>query len=145
MAAADLHETVAARLRTVGQRYTANRRALIGILAGAGQPLAIPEVIAAGEGLAASSVYRNLAVLEQAGVVHRIVGSDEFGRCELAEDLTGHHHHLICSGCGAVEDFTASPQFERTVARAISDVAYRTGFTADHHRLDLIGTCATCG
>lgn len=142
---ADLHETVAARLRGLGQRYTAGRRALVDILAAASQPLATPDVVAAGQGLAQSSVYRNLAVLEQAGVIHRIVTSDEFSRCELAEDLTEHHHHLICSGCGAVEDFTASPQFERTVARAVDAVADRTGFSIEHHRLDLIGTCVTCG
>ena len=48
-------------------------------------------------------------MLEQAGVVHRVVATDEFTRYELAEDLTEHHHHLICSSCGAVADFTIGP------------------------------------
>ena len=61
-------------------------------------------------------VYRNLVVLEQAGVVHRIVTNDEFARFELAEDLTGdHHHHLICSSCGAVEDVPASAGLEQSL------------------------------
>ena len=63
-------------------------------------------------GLAQSSAYRNLAVLERAGVVHRIVTSDEFARYELAEDLTHHHHHLICSTCGGVTDFEVSDAVE---------------------------------
>ena len=33
-------------------------------------------------------MYRNLSVLERAGVVQRIVTTDEWARYELAEDLT---------------------------------------------------------
>jgi Fe2+ or Zn2+ uptake regulation protein len=141
---AELHATVGMRLRGVGQRYTTQRRALVDLLAGARHPLSIPDVLTLEPGLAQSSVYRNLAVLEQAGVVRRVVATD-FARYELAEDLTEHHHHLICSECGSVEDFTASSQVESSVARAITDIADRTGFTPEHHRLDLIGVCAACG
>ncbi len=142
---AELHETVAGRLRAVGQKYTTGRRGLVDLLAEAGQPLTIPEVLSgATEGrVPQSSAYRNLAVLEQAGVVHRIVTSGDFARYELAEDLTEHHHHLICSSCGAVEDFTAPPALERTLHRVMGDVR-AGGFTAESHRLDLIGTCAAC-
>ena len=50
--------------------------------------------------------------------MHRVVGTDEFARWELAEDLTGHHHHLICASCGRVEDVPASAGLERSVAAA---------------------------
>jgi Fe2+ or Zn2+ uptake regulation protein len=140
----DLHATVAERLRGVGQRYTTQRRALVELLAASKHPLSIPDVLTLQGGLAQSSVYRNLAVLSQAATVHRVVTTDDFARYELAEDLTHHHHHLICSSCGSVEDFTASPQVERTVAKAISEVATTTGFSPEHHRLDLIGTCSGC-
>ena len=139
---AELHEIVAARLRRDGQRYTANRRALVDLLAGG--PLTIPELLLRDRGLAQSSTYRNLAVLEKAGVVHRIVTSDEYARYELAEDLTEHHHHLICSACGSVADFTVSQQLERSLTRAFDRVAGETGFRASSHRLDLVGLCARC-
>ena len=142
--ASELHETAAARLRRVGQRYTPNRRSLVGILAQAGQPVAIPDVLAADRSLAQSSAYRNLATLMQAGVVRRVVTSDEFARFELAEDLTEHHHHLVCSACGLVEDFTAPAGFERSLHRTVSKVSDATGFSVDTHRLDLIGTCTRC-
>jgi Fe2+ or Zn2+ uptake regulation protein len=90
-------------------------------------------------------VYRNLATLEQAGAVHRIVTNGDFARYELAEDLTEHHHHLICSRCGDVSDFTAPPALEASLGRAMASVADATGFAPAHHRLDLIGTCARCG
>ena len=143
MTGADLHDVVAARLRDAGQRYTTGRRAIVDRLVGAGQPLTIPEVLA-GSSLPQSSAYRNLAVLEQAGAVHRIVTSADFARYELAEDLTEHHHHLICSTCGTVEDFTAPPALERSLHKAVTAVEESTGFAAQHHRLDLLGTCKDC-
>lgn len=140
----DVHATAAERLRADDQRYTASRRALVEALAAAERPPTIPELLGSRPGLAQSSAYRNLAVLEQVGVVRRIVTSDEHARFELAEDLTGHHHHLVCGSCGRVEDFTVSEQLERSLETALARVADGTGFDVDHHRLDLVGTCSEC-
>jgi Fur family transcriptional regulator, ferric uptake regulator len=141
----ELHAHAALRLRDDDQRYTSGRRALVELLADADRPLTVSEVLDRADGLAQSSAYRNLALLERAGVVHRIVTDDEFGRFELAEDLTGHHHHhLICTRCGQVEDFTIPADLEHRLDTALHQVATATGFTTDHHRLDLVGTCAHC-
>jgi Fe2+ or Zn2+ uptake regulation protein len=140
----ELRETVANRLRSVGQRLTANREALVDTLTEAPRPLTIPEILELRRGLAQSSVYRNLVVLEETGIVHRVVGADEFARWELAEDLAGHHHHLICATCGRVEDVPASAGLERSVAAAAAAITRTTGFRTQHHRLDLVGVCATC-
>jgi Fe2+ or Zn2+ uptake regulation protein len=91
-----------------------------------------------------SSVYRNLGALEQAGVVRRVVTGEGFGRYELAEDLTGHHHHVVCSSCGAMEDVDFPPSFEAKLESQLGTVADRTGFSAVSHRLDLIGLCRAC-
>ena len=74
----DVRAVVAERLRGVGQRLTANREALVTTLTEAPRPLTIPEILETRRGLAQSSVYRNLVVLEEAGIVHRVVGTDEF-------------------------------------------------------------------
>ena len=140
----DLHDLAAARLRGLDQRYTRGRRAIVEVLAGADAPLSIPQLLDCDRSLAQSSAYRNLAELERAGVVHRIVTSDEFSRYELAEDLTEHHHHLICSSCGDVRDFTVPGDLEDELDRALARIAGQHGFAADHHRLDLVGTCSTC-
>jgi Fe2+ or Zn2+ uptake regulation protein len=141
----ELHDTAALRLRRLGQRYTANRRAVVDALAAAKHPLTIADIRGSRKGLALSSVYRNLAVLEQARVVHRIASSDEFARYELAEDLTEHHHHMICTSCGSVSDFTPPGPFEKEAARALGRVAARSGFALQSHRFDLIGLCSRCG
>jgi len=142
--AGDLHGTVEARLRAGGQRYTEQRRRLIDILARAGSPVALPDILRGRRGLAQSSVYRNLVDLEQAGVVRRVMVDDEHGRYELTEDLTGHHHHLICSRCGRVQDLPMPAGFERTMDRTLDALAQQAGFAEVSHRLDLIGLCGDC-
>lgn len=138
------HETAAARLRAIGQRYTPNRRTLVEVLSGARQPLTIPEILSDRPGLAQSSVYRNLGVLRVAKVARRVLTSEEFARYELTEDLTEHHHHLVCSSCGAVEDFTVTSRLERTMQRAITEATAGRRFAPLSHRLDLIGLCGRC-
>jgi Fe2+ or Zn2+ uptake regulation protein len=142
--AAELHPTAEARLRSAGQRYTAQRRRLVAILANAGSPVSISEILGARRGLAQSSVYRNLALLEQSGVVRRIHADDGFARYELTEALTGHHHHLICSNCGRVEDVAFPAGFERSLDRTLDGLARQAGFATVSHRLDLIGLCRDC-
>jgi Fe2+ or Zn2+ uptake regulation protein len=102
------------------------------------------DLLAGKTGLPQSSIYRNLAVLEQAGAVRRVITEDEFARFELTEALTEHHHHLICSNCGKVEDVTIPADLESSMDHTIDRVARRAGFAHVSHRLDLIGTCRSC-
>jgi Fe2+ or Zn2+ uptake regulation protein len=141
----ELRESIAALLRRANQRFTPNREALLEVLASAnGKPLTIPDIVAARPSLAVSTVYRNLSVLEQIGVVHRVVTRGDFAHYELIEDLTEHHHHLICSSCGSVVDVPASSTIEQSVRDAARQIARRTGFKTQGHRLDLVGVCASC-
>ena len=144
MADDDLDKEITALLQRAEQRYTRGRRALVAALRDAGQPVTIHQILDLDDGLAQSSAYRNLAVLEEAGVVTRIVTNDEFARYELAERLTEHHHHLICSSCGDVIDFSLAARTEASLDRALHRIADDAGFTVESHRLDLVGTCAGC-
>jgi Fe2+ or Zn2+ uptake regulation protein len=141
---AELHAKVADLLAAIGQRYTSGRRLLVDALDRAGSPLPLPAILGRHGDLKQSSVYRNLAALEQAGVVRRVITDEDFGRYELTEDLTGHHHHLVCSNCGAVEDVDFASGFEDTLEAQLAELAERTGFSTVSHRLDLIGLCRTC-
>ena len=109
----DVHDTADERLRRDGQRYTANRRALVDAMASADRPVTVVELIDVATGMPQSSAYRNLSVLEDAGVVRRLVTADDTARFELAEDLTGHHHHhFICEACGTVADIDVPTDLE---------------------------------
>lgn len=141
---AEIHDTAATRLREAGQRYTDTRRRLVDILARAGSPLSIPEIKRGRRSLPQSSVYRSLADLIDAGVVRRVVTEDDFGRFELTEDLTGHHHHLLCARCGRASDVTMPPGFEDELRGTLDRVAAGAGFADVEHRLDLVGICSSC-
>jgi Fur family ferric uptake transcriptional regulator len=143
-AAGDLHDTAEQRLRRADQRYTSGRRAIVGLLVDAGHPVSIGDIADGLPDLPRSSAYRHLVDLEAAGLVRRIAASDEFTRFELAEDLTEHHHHLVCVNCGQVTDVTLPPGFEQDLGTAIGQLADTAGFQPHSHRLDILGTCADC-
>jgi Fur family ferric uptake transcriptional regulator len=140
----ELHELVEIHLRRIDQRYTSGRQAVVTLLATFGRPMSISDISDALPDVPRSSAYRHLSDLQLAGVVRRIAANDEFARFELAEDLTHHHHHLLCTLCGKVIDVTPSPRFERTVAAMVSDLTSQQGFEATSHALDVIGHCAAC-
>ena len=140
----ELDDEINALLRKADQRYTKGRRALVTVLLAGGQPMTIPQILETGDGLAQSSVYRNLVVLEEVGAVTRIVTNDDFARYELAEHLTHHHHHLICSSCGDVTDFSLDDKAEEGLDKALHKIANAVGFSVEAHRLDLVGVCSDC-
>ncbi|MCP3988234.1 MAG: transcriptional repressor [Actinomycetia bacterium] len=141
----EVHRLTAARLTARDQRYTVNRRLLVEALAAAPGPLTMAGILGEQDRMAQSSAYRNLAVLEEAGVVHRIVTSDDHARFELTETITGqHHHHLICDRCGDILDVTLPSALEAALDSSLAQEAGRLGFIGSHHRVDLIGQCQIC-
>ena len=139
-----VHDAVALRLAGLDQRYTRQRRILVETLARAGRPLTVPEIVAVAPELPQSSAYRNATALVEVGVLRRVSGADDHGRFELAEELSGHHHHLVCARCGKVEDFDASPALEQALDDATRLSVGLCGYTIGEHRLELFGTCPTC-
>ncbi|MGV8075147.1 MAG: Fur family transcriptional regulator [Syntrophobacteraceae bacterium] len=51
------------------------------------------------------TVYRNLAVLVEHGLVNKVETPESLSRFEVA---VSRHHHLICRKCGDIVDFTWS-------------------------------------
>src|SRR3984957_12814561 len=119
----DLHGLVEGRLRRIDQRYPPGRRAIVDLLVRVGHPVSIGDIAEQLPHLPRSSAYRHLVDLQVAGVVRRVAANDEFARFELAEELTEHHHPLLCTHCGKVIDVTPSPAFERTVAATVDRLA----------------------
>ena len=141
----DLYDLALLRLRLDGQRLTTGRQLILKTLEEVGAPVTIPMILKHQPKLAQSSVYRNLSVLEHAGLVSKISMGDEHAHYELGEEGTNHHHHhMVCRGCGKVSDITLPDSVERSLDKALHAVADREGFELQMHRLDLVGRCATC-
>lgn len=125
-------------------RYTRGRRAVVTTLARADGPLSAAELETAIGALPLSSIYRSLAVLEEAGVLAPHHGTKGLTRYELAEWLRGHHHHLVCIECGSVEDVEVSEEHETEVERIVKEISAATTFTPFSHALEIEGRCARC-
>jgi len=108
-------------------------------------PLSASEVHAnlAGE-VPVSTVYRTLAVLEESGVVQPHHSSKGITRYEIAEWLAGHHHHLVCINCGAVEDIELPQDLETRLERLVGQVSEMSAFSASGHSLEVEGRCTRC-
>lgn len=139
-----VHEFAGRRLRDAEQMYTKGRRELVMLLHGYGRPATIPQLLDRGATLTQSSMYRNMVDLETVGVVQKIAGGDDRARYELAEELIGHHHHLICTECGSVDDFVVPASTERSLDAGLNKALVGTGFQLQGHRLDVLGICVEC-
>lgn len=92
----------------------------------------------AGTKVGLTSVYRALQALTDAGtvdVVRTPSGELTYRRCG-SED---HHHHLVCTTCGATVEVEA-PSIERWVAQVARD----NGYAVTSHTLEISGTCRSC-
>jgi Fur family ferric uptake transcriptional regulator len=133
------------RLNTRGVRYTGGRRQVVTALQSSDGPKSAAELHAELAGLVpVSSIYRTLSVLEEAGVVEPHHSARGITRYEIAEWLAGHHHHLVCVECGAVEDIALPKDMERQLERLVGEVSELSSFSASGHSLEVDGHCPRC-
>lgn len=133
------------RLRDHDVRFTRGRRAVVGVMTTASGPLSAAELSdQLGSEVPLSSLYRTLAMLEEAGVAAHHLGAKGLTRYELAEWLTGHHHHLVCVDCGSVSDVEIPEDQEKSVQELVSVIAARERFSPSDHALEIEGRCSAC-
>ena len=90
-----------------------------------------------GESVGLATVYRNLQVLVEDGEVDTLRGED--GEVLYRQCSPQHHHHLVCRGCGRVEE-VRGPAVEQWADRAAS----AHGFTDVAHTVEIFGLCPAC-
>ena len=144
-ATTELDRTINERLSDHDLRYTRGRRAIVEGLRAADGPVTLPELLELSSELALSSAYRNLSLMEDAGVVRRLAHGGDHARYELAEELTEHHHHLICESCGSVTDVVFDAQIESALDVALVRLGRAAGFVARGPTIDVYGVCSDCG
>lgn len=138
-----LDQQVAQRLHALGVRYTTGRQAVIRALSAADGPRSAQELHAELD-VPLSSLYRSLAVLEQAEVLTPHHGIRGVTRYELAEWAAGHHHHVVCESCGAVDDVHLDPALEVELERLVRQIVRSLAFSPRGHSLEVEGRCHAC-
>jgi Fur family ferric uptake transcriptional regulator len=101
------------------------------------RPFTIEEICGAAPGVGRATVFRTVKLLQESDVVCRVVLEDGGIRYQLSR--SGHHHHLVCSNCGAVQEFS-EPGLDALIQRT----ADGAGFQLEGHSLELYGRCAAC-
>lgn len=82
------------------------------------------------------TVYRNLRVLKEDGLVAEISIQGALGRYE---EIRKNHYHFRCEKCGKVLDIDET--FDETFGERI---AARTGLKINSHQLEFYGLCKDC-
>ncbi len=91
-------------------------------------------LIADGMDIGLATVYRVLTQFEQAGLLERHYF--EAGKAVFELNEGGHHDHLVCLQCGAVEEF-----FDAEIERRQERIAHERGFQVREHALYLYVDC----
>jgi Fur family ferric uptake transcriptional regulator len=135
------HKSIAATLRKKGYKLTPQRVAVIDTILSRNDHITAaqlheqlhqthPEI-----GLV--TVYRTLQILHELGLICEL---HAIGNCPTyTVSNSRHHHHLICSDCGKVVDFTG-----HNLASIETRLARESGFKIDNHVLEFVGVCHTC-
>jgi Fur family transcriptional regulator, ferric uptake regulator len=88
-------------------------------------------------GVGRATVFRTLERLVEAGVARRLEQEGHVYGYVLCRPE--HHHHLVCTTCGRVEDIG-----EAYIGPMASRIQRERGFQVDDARLDFYGRCAAC-
>mgnify|MGYP002395514053 CR=1 FL=1 len=132
---------VVAALRQNGYKLTPQRRAVIGAITSTQDHLTPATIYGkmrqSHPDIGLVTVYRTLGLLAELGLICEVHAG---GNCRsYTISNPQHHHHLICSNCGIVIDFTSHRLggLERSLSR-------ESGFRIDSHLLEFVGLCQAC-
>ncbi len=124
-----------------GFKLTRARRAVLQVLGATAQHLKIAEVHQRARQIdprvSLASVYRTMDLLARLHLVQDV--HMEHRHRHYARLSDDHGHHLICSRCGLVVEFSDCQA--EVLARLL---ARRTHFRIDGHHLEFFGRCPRC-
>lgn len=124
-----------------GYRLTAPRLAVADLIAEYDGHFTASELETAARqrrlGISRATLFRALELFTELQVVERLdlpSGEHAYVPCAPA-----HHHHVICSRCGR-----AARVENCGLAEVVGEVARRSGYQIQSHRLELFGLCRHC-
>lgn len=125
-------------LKTSGLKNTAPRLAVLEALSKAKRPETVEEIHKRIKKLDLVTLYRTLSSFEKKQIIKRIDLHKDAAYYELSAE---HHHHIICTDCGKLEDFELCDMNDLTK----KIVAKASNFkNIKEHSLELFGICNTC-
>ena len=124
--------------RERGVRLTEPRREIYRLLNEHEQPLTIAELLKMSRIAERTSVYRTLELFSKIGLVEAVQIKGKI-RYELAEPFKPHHHHIVCTSCGALV-----PLDSGRLEKVIRHLADSSRYELTSHHVELQGRCQNC-
>jgi Fur family ferric uptake transcriptional regulator len=139
------------KFRGCGYRMTIPREAILDVLCKTAKHLSAEDVYLAVHkiypNVGLTTVYRTLDLLVQMGFVFKFDFGDGRARYELAEGPKGitHHHHLVCTDCGWVVDYTDFIDEEvELLNQTEKGLSKKYNFKITNHLIQFYGLCENC-
>jgi Fur family ferric uptake transcriptional regulator len=122
-------------------RNTAQRAAVLAVMGDSARFRTAQDIYAdlraQGARVGLTTVYRHLQKLSDEGAIHSLQTPDRQTAYRLC--TRAHHHHLVCTNCGAGVEIPGT-EFEEWAATEASSRGY-SGVT---HKVEIFGMCPTC-
>jgi len=129
-------------LRAQGRRVTLQRKLLLEVVRQGEGHLDADEIYRRAREqdprISLSTVYRNLNLLKELGLISEVHLDQEHHHYELRD--AKEHYHLICSDCDRVVEFH-SP----LVGKLMDQISGEKDFSIERVHIDLVGLCGDCG
>lgn len=131
------------QLKEKGCRMTPQRKIILNLLLSHSQELLavdalLTEARKINPAINATTLYRNLDLLNNMNLLYTKNAEDGSKLYKLV-CYSSHHHHIICTECGKMLPIDYCPMVPQ-----LEDLVRDTGFTLDHHHLELYGRCSDC-
>lgn len=133
---------ILAKLKAKGHRFARIRKAILDLLIHSLEPLSPSDIqrILSHKKISVhkTSVYRQLAFLKEQNLIRELQFRDKSKRYEIIPD--NHHHHIICTRCGKIEDVELSGDLDAEEKM----IVVNKNFTVLDHSLEFYGICGKC-
>jgi len=126
------------RLRLSGHRVTASRRAALEAIAASDDHFSVADVQQRAPAVGRATLFRTIRLLVDLDILCRVLLEDGSLRYRLSRRPT-HHHHLVCTVCGDVEDFA-----DCDLGALSKELTRRTAYEIRGHWLEMYGLCPDC-
>ena len=137
MTAVDPAEGLLSELRDQGFKITSPRNQVVASVASREDNFTAEELAAELASIGRATVYRTLKLLQDQGLVCRVVMGD--GSVSYRAAHKAHHHHIVCVSCGATEDVHMND-----VEDVLAGVRDATDYDIVGHRIEVYGICPRC-
>jgi len=134
-----------------GYRMTKPREAILGVMGKTMDHLSAEDIYLAVHkfypNIGLTTIYRNLELLVEMGMVVRVEFGHGRAKYELADQFSkkDHHHHLVCKKCKKILEYSDFMKDElRFLERTQKGLSKKYNFQITDHLIQFYGYCSKC-